>query len=140
MRGTAIVTLSALAAGGCYTNAIINTEPPGAKVYVQWQYSGLSPVKVKLKDGFIDGTRYYMRVEKPGFKKQETVLAQDISAGGIVTDVLLLFPTLFYSAYLCALNCQRHRSHYEFLLEPEEPAPLTFNSAGAQYPADPARP
>jgi hypothetical protein len=133
MRTKGLVA-AALLAGGCYTNAVINTTPPGAKVYVQWQYAGVSPVKVRLKDGFIDGTRYYVKVEKPGFKPQDTVLAQDLSAGGIVGDVLLLFPTLFYSAYLCALNCQRHRAQYDFLLEPVEPSAEPVRQTAAAPP------
>lgn len=120
-RAVAALTACSLAIAGCYTNATINTNPPGAKVFVQYQYSGLSPVTVRLKDGFIDGTRYYVRVELPGFKPQEFVLPQDLSAGGIVADVLLLFPTLFLSGYLCVLNCQRHRDRYEVLLEPVGP-------------------
>jgi PEGA domain len=129
MKATAIVTLCALGASGCYTSSVIRTDPPGAKVYVQWQYAGLSPVKLRLKDGFIDGTRYYVRVEKTGYKKQEAVLAQDISAGGIVADVLLLVPTLFFSPYLCALNCQRHRAAYDFVLEPDDAAAAAVTAA-----------
>jgi hypothetical protein len=116
-----IALATVLSFSACATTSTITTQPPGAKVYVQGLYSGLSPLTLKLRDGFIDGSTYRVRVEKSGYKPQEAGLGQDYSAGGIVLDALLLFPTLFLSAYLCALNCQRHHDHYDFVLEPEEP-------------------
>jgi len=103
---------------GCATTATIRTDPPGARVYLRGQYMGTSPVKVKLKDGFADDAGYHVKVEKEGYQTQSAGLQQDWSVGGIVTDILLLVPTLGNSIYIGYFNAKRHREEYFFPLPP----------------------
>jgi hypothetical protein len=99
----------------------ITSNPPGARVYLREQYVGTTPVTVKLDDGFLDNSRYNIRIAMDGYREQALVLQQEWSAGGIVLDALLFFPTLGIMGYVCALNCQRHRDSYSFILEPVPP-------------------
>jgi hypothetical protein len=117
--GTVIAAFFLFGASACSTMSTIRSDPPGAKVYMQGRYLGSTPVQVELKDGFIEGSDYFIKVQKEGYKTQEFKLAQRFSVGYIVLDALLCLPTLGLGCNLAYLNGQTHLSEYPVLLEPD---------------------
>lgn len=118
-----LVLSLALALSACTTTSTINTAPPGAKIHVADRYLGMSPVKVKMNDGYLDDTTYFAKISKEGYETQEFELTQRMRPGFIALDALLCLPTFGLGCYLIALNGKRHEKEYLIPLEPTSGAP-----------------
>lgn len=65
-RATALLLLAIFVLGGCAQTVRLNTEPEGAKVYVNNIFIGESPTQYRTTTGTPDTA--YVRIEKRGFK------------------------------------------------------------------------
>src|ERR1700704_5961761 len=64
-RSTALVCAAALA-GGCASETVIRSNPPGAKVFIDGAYVGQTPYT--MSDTKIVGSTTGVRLEYPGFQ------------------------------------------------------------------------
>jgi hypothetical protein len=81
----------ALTFNGCATlfkgasdNVNLSSEPAGAKVYVNGNLMGTTPVKLKLKSS----DTYHIEFKKNGYTTKTYNLTNHVGAGWIVLDVL----------------------------------------------------
>lgn len=83
---------------GCQHSVQLNSNPPGADVYVEGQYAGKTPCAFREKGGFF-GKKYTVRAEKAGYKSVQQVVDQDFNTeqGGVlfVSGLFLLVPCCF---------------------------------------------
>jgi len=103
------LVLASLASGGCSSTTTINSEPSGAKVYVEGELIGTAPVQ--YSDKAIVGTERDVRLELDGYQPLTTSFSRngDANVGAIVGGIFLLFP------FLWTLN---YDDQYTFQLQP----------------------
>ena len=75
-----------------------------------------SPTRAKLKDGYLDGSSYSVKLEKEGYRTQTIHLEQRPAARHIVLDALFCLLTFGITCYLFAVNGRQHETNYEFIL------------------------
>jgi hypothetical protein len=77
---------------GCYQSAYLLTDPPGAKVYVNGELLGVSPVELTIDDGpgVTFPTRLHARFERAGYEPLEHDLPTQISGGRVAAGVFTL--------------------------------------------------
>ncbi|MEZ0611233.1 PEGA domain-containing protein [Fibrella sp. WM1] len=99
IRGLALVAASAVLLANCSSSTIINSQPTGAKLYVNGQYKGTTPYQ--YSDTKIVGSVTDLRLEKDGFEPLQLPLVRNerADAGAIVGGVFLLFPFLWTMKY-----------------------------------------
>ena len=72
-----------------------SSDPTGAKVYVNGEYMGITPVKIELKSSKV----YTIEFRKDGYDNKSVMINNDIGAGWIVLDVLCgLIPVVIDAA------------------------------------------
>lgn len=93
-----LLAISMLAAS-CRSSTVINTVPPGAKLYVEEEYVGTTPYQ--YEDQKITGATTRLRLEKEGYAPKNVVLKrnEEVDAGAIVAGVFLLVPFLWLQEY-----------------------------------------
>lgn len=102
---------------------MIQTNPPGARLWVGGSYAGRAPVRVVLQDGPLESNRTNVRAELEGHQTVHATLEQVPAAGYIVLDSFAVLATLGLAAPLYVLNASRHRDSYTIQLQPtQEPA------------------
>lgn len=81
---TILAVATVLFLSGCSSMTMIQTIPPGAKVYVNDELGGETPFA--LSDTKIIGSTTHLRFENPGFKSFETFIArtEEIDPGPVV--------------------------------------------------------
>ena len=116
----------------CSSTTLIQSEPSGAKVYMNGEYKGVTPFS--YSDTKIVGSVTDIRLEKEGYETLHTLLSRNESAdvGAIIGGVFFLFPFLWTMKYnpthLYELKPLQHAS----LTKAEQPATLT-DSEGNEY-------
>jgi hypothetical protein len=71
---------------GSTQSVAINSNPKGAKIYVDGNFVGTDFVKVELereKD-------HYVEIKKGGFESERRYIAKNIQAGWVVLDIFLI--------------------------------------------------
>ena len=102
MRG--IIVLLIVLASGCSSSVVINSDPPGAKVYVDGALIGRTPVT--YSDSAVVGTEHTLRLEKEGYKPLTTTFSRDrevnlgAAIGGCCLTPILWLWLLDYPPYL----------------------------------------
>lgn len=93
-----LLALSVLAAS-CSSSTVINSVPPGAKLYVEEEYVGKTPYQ--YKDKKILGSKTRLRLEKEGYDPKEVILTrnEEIDGGAIVGALFLIVPVLWIQEY-----------------------------------------
>jgi hypothetical protein len=83
----------------CSSTTLINSQPQGAKVYLNGQYRGTTPYN--YSDTKIVGSVTNVRLEKEGHEPLQVPLIRNerADAGAIVGGIFLLFPFLWTMAY-----------------------------------------
>ena len=95
----------------CAEVAKINTEPEGAKVYVNGIYLGETPVQYKYRSGLPES--YIFEVRKDGYKEMtNATLDRTLRADESLVLLLLAIVPYFFSARL--------EDQYTFVLEKNE--------------------
>jgi hypothetical protein len=79
---------------GCTTLVQIQTDPKDAKVYIDNQPIGKSPVTKDLSNFVFN--EYLLRIEKPGYKPLITELHREVKVGNLVVGILLCWPLLLW--------------------------------------------
>lgn len=85
--------------GACSSHTMIMSEPQGAKVYIEGQYRGKTPLY--YSDAKITGAETRIRLEKEGYETLETYLYRDekVDAGAIIGGVFFIVPFLWIMEY-----------------------------------------
>ena len=82
----ALVTLLSFAPVACSHRVQVNSNPPGARTYVDNQFIGVTPTSFVEKSGL--GKEYQIRLEKDGYR---TVTAKEKQKVNVVYLMLSLF-------------------------------------------------
>ena len=125
-RFVSAVTLCALAS--CASTTIIQSQPPGAKVYLNGEPVGVTPYT--MTDTKIVGSTTAVRLELPGFETSTGVITrnEEFDVGACIGGVFLLFPFLWIEGY---------KASHSFELRPLGAAPPGYPPP-AGYPPPPA--
>ncbi|MBI5021245.1 MAG: PEGA domain-containing protein [Ignavibacteriales bacterium] len=76
----------------------ISSEPGGAKIYVNGNLMGKTPLQIKLQSA----KTYYFEFAKEGYEKRTVIVTNSVGAGWIVLDVIFgLFPVVIDAATGC---------------------------------------
>lgn len=102
-----LVVLLAVSILGCSTLVHIKTDPEGAKVYVNEQPVGNSPV-AKEYSNFV-GNQYHVRILKEGYKPIETELQREVKVGNLIAGLIIVWPLLLW--------CYGPDEYYSFELQ-----------------------
>jgi len=86
LRNAALL-LTIVAVVGCSTMVRIETEPPGADVYVNDVKIGKSPVEQEYSN-FV-GNEYYVRIERKGYRTIRTKLDKEFKVGAFVGGLFI---------------------------------------------------
>ncbi|MGB3777380.1 MAG: PEGA domain-containing protein [Tunicatimonas sp.] len=83
----------------CSSATMIQSNPSGAKLYVDEQPVGVTPYR--HRDTKIVGSTTYVRLEKEGYETLNTAFSRDEEAdvGAIIGGIFLLFPFLWTMKY-----------------------------------------
>jgi hypothetical protein len=97
---------------GCTSMTTIQTIPPGAKVYLNDELGGESPVT--MSDSKIIGSTTMVRIEKPGYKTLVTQIqrTEEIDAAPVVCG--LLFTPVWW------LWAMKYKPFHVYELVPEQ--------------------
>lgn len=89
MKIRRILAVVAAATVGCSQVTTINTDPQGAKVWVNEEFLGVSPAELRIKDGpaVPFPQRLYMRLERAGHEPLEQDLPTEISGGRVAAGI-----------------------------------------------------
>lgn len=77
---------------GCYQSAYLLTDPAGAKVYVNGELLGVSPVELAIEDGpgVTLPTHLHARFERAGYEPLEKDIPIRISGGRVAAGIFTL--------------------------------------------------
>lgn len=104
-----VVLVVAVFVSGCASSTLINTSPTGAKVYIDGQLLGTSPVS--HSDTAVSGSTKAVLLKKEGYKDKTILIRkEDVKIGPIIGGLLVLFPFIWTLGY---------PDSYTFELEPE---------------------
>lgn len=94
----------ALVLAGCSESTVVRSYPPGAKLYVNGVFVGVTPVNYTVDRSQFSSGDFSVRVDRPGYASAEGVLRKQVCpgrvTGGVFTlGILFLFkrPTCFVS-------------------------------------------
>lgn len=79
-----VLACAGLAFSACSESTIIRTHPPGASVYVNERYVGLTPAEFETKSWSVRPHAYRYRVVLPGYAESEGEIPARLSVGRIV--------------------------------------------------------
>ncbi|WP_248359079.1 PEGA domain-containing protein [Anaeromyxobacter oryzae] len=118
LRAIAAAT-ALLVASGCASSTIIRSEPPGAKVYLNGEMAGRTPLV--MSDTKIVGSTTYVRLVLDGYQPFDGVIQRNESfdVGACIGGVLVFFPFLWIMGYKPDHNFELT----PLRVPPAEPAP-----------------
>ena len=94
---------------GCASATLIKTVPDNAKVYIDGQLLGISPVS--HSDTAISGSTRTVLLKMDGYKDKTAIIRkEDVQVGPIIGGIFFLFPFIWTLGY---------PESYTFELEPE---------------------
>ena len=99
-RSVIVMTmLLAFGLAACVSSTVIQTNVPGARVYLNGMYVGQTPYM--MSDTKIVGSTTHVRVEADGFEPIETVITRNevFDVGACIGGVLVLVPFLWIMGY-----------------------------------------
>ncbi len=117
----------------CASTTLIQTEPSGAKVYMNEEYKGVTPLS--YSDTKIVGSITSVRFEKEGYETLYTTLTRNERAdvGAIIGGIFFLFPFLWTMQYNPTHMYElRPLQQASLDVKAEQPATLT-DSEGNEY-------
>lgn len=99
IKTTAVLLAVVVLFASCSSSTLIQSEPNGAKVYMNGEYKGTTPYS--YTDTKIVGSSTQLRVEKEGYETLNTILTRNESAdvGAIIGGIFFLFPFLWTMKY-----------------------------------------
>lgn len=99
LKSLSLLLASAILFSSCSSTTLIQSSPPGAKVYLDGSSVGTTPYY--LTDSKIVGSETRIRLEKEGYNEFTTVLVKDEEAdiGAIIGGCFVLVPFLWTLKY-----------------------------------------
>lgn len=116
----------------CSSSTLIQSEPSGAKLYMNGEYMGVTPFS--YSDTKIVGSSTEIRLEKEGYEPLYTMMSRDETAdvGAIIGGVFFLFPFLWTMKYKPTHNYELIPLSSAALMNSEQPALMT-DANGNEY-------
>lgn len=117
-----VVTVAAFA--GCASSTVIQSQPPGAQVFINGQPRGTTPYT--YSDTKIVGSTTQVRLEMPGYQPTDVILSrnEEIDVLPLIGGFLLLVPFLWVMKY---------QPNHLYQLQPA----VAYGAGPAGYPAPP---
>ena len=99
LKTASIILAFSVLFASCSSTTLIQTNPSGAKVYMNEEYKGVTPLS--YSDTKIVGSTTHVRLELEGYESLNTVLSRNEAAdvGAIIGGVFFLFPFLWTMKY-----------------------------------------
>ena len=99
LRTASVILAFSVLFASCSSTTLIQTNPSGAKVYMNEEYKGVTPLS--YSDTKIVGSTSSVRLELEGYESLNTVLSRNEAAdvGAIIGGVFFLFPFLWTMKY-----------------------------------------
>lgn len=106
---SALALVFLTASTGCASTVLINSQPPGAKVFVDGAYIGKAPAS--YTDTAIVGTVHQVKLTMPGYRDQMGLFGRNgqFNAGACIGGVFLLVPFLWILDYPPQVTYQLER-------------------------------
>jgi hypothetical protein len=115
MCGRYATVLLALLCAGCAEHTVIRSEPPGADLYVNERFVGVTPVEYSVSRAEFS-TPLMVCLEREGYRLFRDELPKTVGAGRIVGGGFSLGISLIFKRPTTL------RGHYDFLLVPASEA------------------
>jgi len=93
---------------GCSTFVTFNTQPQGAKIYINENPVGKTPFTYSLSDFVFDN--YNIKITKEGYKEIICPLEKELKPGPFILGLFLAWPFLLW--------CYGPKTNYYFELTP----------------------
>ncbi len=98
-------TLLGLALAGCSESTLIRSYPPGAKVYVDNQYQGVTPCGVTVpRSKFTSNVQ--ARLERDGYEPLTATLREHVCGGRVVGGIFTLGIVFIFKRPTCFVDPQ----------------------------------
>lgn len=132
MKSCALLMAVVVLFASCSSTTLIQSEPSGAKLYMNGEYMGVTPFS--YSDTKIVGSSTEIRLEKEGYEPLYTMMSRDETAdvGAIIGGVFFLFPFLWTMKYKPTHNYELIPLSSAALMNSEQPALMT-DANGNEY-------
>lgn len=132
MKSSALLMAVVVLFASCSSSTLIQSEPSGAKLYMNGEYMGVTPFS--YSDTKIVGSSTEIRLEKEGYEPLYTMMSRDETAdvGAIIGGVFFLFPFLWTMKYKPTHNYELIPLSSAALMNSEQPALMT-DANGNEY-------
>jgi hypothetical protein len=132
MKSAAMLLAVAVLFAGCSSHTLIQSEPSGAKVYMNGEYKGVTPYS--YSDTKIVGSSTSVRLELAGYETLHTVLDRNetVDVGAVVGGIFFIFPFLWTMRYNPVHTYELRPLNNTSLTKADSPAILT-DSNGNEY-------
>jgi hypothetical protein len=134
-----IFLAGALLFASCKSVTMINSEPPGASLFIDNQYVGATPYQ--HVDDKISFSTTMVRMEMDGYEPLVTTFSRDeqIDPGAIIGGLLFWFPFLWTFKYDPSHTYTMIPANYYYELPPSMPEPVVQPESSVQSKADQLR-
>lgn len=109
--GISAVALS-LALMGCAESTVIRSYPPGAKLYINDQFKGVTPQILTVPRSQFDSQKFQVRLERDGYAPVDQTLPTRTCPGRVVGGVFSLGISFIFKPPTC------FDSHQDFSMTP----------------------
>lgn len=132
MKTAAMLLAVAILFSGCASTTLIQSEPTGAKVYMNGEYKGVTPLS--YSDTKIVGSVTHLTLEKEGYEPFQTFLSRNESAdvGAIIGGIFFVVPFLWTMKYNPVHTYELRPIKTASLTKADQPSVLT-DSNGNEY-------
>lgn len=132
MKSSALLMAVVVLFASCSSSTLIQSEPSGAKLYMNGEYMGVTPFS--YSDTKIVGSSTEIRLEKEGYEPLYTMMSRDETAdvGAIIGGVFFLFPFLWTMKYKPTHNYELIPLSSAALMNSEQSALMT-DANGNEY-------
>lgn len=132
MKSSALLMAVVVLFASCSSSTLIQSEPSGAKLYMNGEYMGVTPFS--YSDTKIVGSSTEIRLEKEGYEPLYTMMSRDetVDVGAIIGGVFFLFPFLWTMKYKPTHNYELIPLSSAALMNSEQPALMT-DANGNEY-------
>ena len=98
-KAISLMLAGAILFASCSSTTLIQSSPSGAKVYLNGEYTGVTPYT--HTDTKIVGSSTQVRLEKEGYETLNTAFSrnEDADVGAIIGGIFFLFPFLWTMKY-----------------------------------------
>ncbi|HRZ43193.1 MAG TPA: PEGA domain-containing protein [Bacteroidales bacterium] len=99
MRWLAVMLAVAVLATSCASTTLINSIPSGAKVYIDGEPAGTTPLA--YSDQKIVGSSTEVKLKKEGYEDHNVIITRDeeVDVGALIAGILFYVPFLWVMKY-----------------------------------------